>query len=161
VASLRYVDTTVERARWRATASVRPFRRLLVGIEFNIAAEEVNPIATWFLTTEGHKRPAAFLGTSSDRIGSPPGTQAYYVTFAKHAPGLPLSGYISLNWSEWDDGFNIPFGITGWIGENFSIQPMYDGDRAHLTVNYVTGQFGLSLLWVWFEDPGFAVSTGF
>ena len=45
--------------------------RLQVGVEFNAVVEEVNPLVTLFLLTEADHRPAMFLGTSSDRIGSP------------------------------------------------------------------------------------------
>ncbi len=133
----------------------------MVGVEFNLEVEEIGPLVTWFLTTESHRRPAIFLGTSSDRIGSPEGRQSYYATIAKHAPHLPVSAYVTINYSEWDYAFNLPFGVTGWIGENFSIQPMYDGQRTHLTVNYSTGRFGASLLWVWLENAGISLSAGF
>jgi len=42
------------------------------------------------------------FGTSSDRIGSPSGTQSYFLTGSKHLWRLPLSVYASLNYSEWD-----------------------------------------------------------
>lgn len=161
VGSLRFVDTDVDRARWRGTLNYRLLRTLQIGIEFNLAVEEINPLVTWFLTSEAHYRPAVFFGTSSDRIGSPTGTQAYYLTVAKHAPRLPVSAYVSLNYSEWDEGFNVPFGATLWIGPNFSLQPMYDGNETHLMASYAAGHVGISLLWVWLEDPGAAVSFGF
>lgn len=161
MASLRYVDTDVDRARWRGTANVRVIPTLQVGVEFNLEVDEIGPLVTWFLMTEAHRRPAIFLGTSSDRIGSPKGTQSYYATVAKHAPRLPVSAYVTINYSEWDDGFNMPFGVTGWVGENFSIQPMYDGQRTHLTLNYSKSYFGVSLLWVWLEEPGISISAGF
>ena len=78
---------------------MRVLPSLQVGVEFNAVAEEVGPLVTWFLTTETEKRPAVFFGTSSDRIGSPAGEQAYYLTAAKHAPGWPISVYGSLNYS--------------------------------------------------------------
>ena len=72
-ASLRYVDTDVDRAKWRATLNYRVFSKLQVGVEFNAKADEVGPLVTWFLLTETSRRPALFFGTSSDRIGSPEG----------------------------------------------------------------------------------------
>lgn len=155
------MDTDVDRARWRGTANVRVIPSLQLGIEFNLVVEEVGPLVTWFVMTEAHRRPAVFLGTSSDRIGSPKGKQAYYATVAKHAPWFPVSAYVSLNYSEWDEGLNVPFGVTAWIGENFSVQPMYDGQRTHLLFNYVAGRVGVSLLWVWLEEPGVSMSFGF
>ena len=85
--------------------------KLQIGLEINPAAEEIGPLLNWFLLTETERRPALFFGTSSDRIGSPEGEQSYFLTAAKHHPTWPVSGYVSLNYSEWDDGFNVPFGV--------------------------------------------------
>lgn len=159
--SLRYVDSDVDRARWRGTANYRIVPRLQVGLEFNLEVEEIGPLFTLFLTTEGHARPALFLGTSSDRIGSPEGEQSYYLTMAKHAPWAPISAWVTANYSEWDEQMNVPFGLTAWIGANFSLQPMYDGERTHLMVNYTADRFGVSFLWVWLERPGVSISAGF
>ncbi len=137
------------------------FPTLLLGVEYNPVAGEVGPIATWFLLTEGDRRPALFLGTSSDRIGSPEGTQAYYLTAAKHIPELRTSPYVSLNYSEWDEGWNVPFGAHVDVGGGFSIQPMFDGDRSHLLGSYATGRFSATLIWAWLERAGAAVSLGF
>ncbi len=161
MASLRYVDTGVERARWRSTLNARVLPSLQVGVEFNPVAEEIGPLVTWFLTREGEKRPAVFLGTSSDRIGSPAGEQSYYATVAKRLPNLPVSAYASLNYSEWDERFNVPFGATVGVGGGFSVQPMYDGNRTHLMLNYQRANATVSFLWVWLEQPGISVSFGF
>lgn len=135
--------------------------RLQLGVEFNPAADEVGPLLTWFLLTETERRPALFLGTSSDRIGSPKGDQSYYLTVARRHPRWPVSAYLSLNYSEWDDGFNVPFGVEVELGQRFSVRPMYDGDRSHLMLNYQSQRFTTSLLWVWFERFGVAFSTRF
>jgi hypothetical protein len=135
--------------------------RLQLGVEFNPAADEVGPLLTWFLLTETERRPALFLGTSSDRIGSPRGDQSYYLTVVRRHPRWPVSAYLSLNYSEWDDGFNVPFGVEVELGQRFSVRPMYDGDRSHLMLNYQSQRFTTSLLWVWFERFGVAFSTRF
>jgi hypothetical protein len=135
-------------------------RTLQIGAEFNAAAEEVGPLLTWYLITETHTRPALFLGTSSDRIGSPKGTQSYYLTAAKHIPRTPVSAYASLNYSEWDAGFNFPFGVNIELPKNFALRPMYDGDRSHLMLTYFYRQTSVSLLYVWLETFGMAVSLG-
>ncbi len=114
-----------------------------------------------FLLTETERRPALFLGTSSDRIGSPEGTQAYYLTAAKYLPIIRTSPYASLNYSEWDEGWNFPFGANVELGRGFSVQPMYDGDRTHLLGTYATARFSATLIWAWLEDAGVAVSVGF
>ena len=122
---------------------------------------EVGPIATWFFLPEQGKRPAAFLGTSSDRIGSPEGTQAVYLTVAKNLDPIPMSAYASVNWSEWDDGINYPFGANFEIVPRVTIQPMYDGERTHLLGTYAAERFSVSLIWAWLEEPGIAASIGF
>lgn len=161
VVSLRYVDTNVDRARYRGTANVRVLPSLQLGVEVNAAADEIGPLVTWFLTTESHRRPALFFGTSSDRIGSPAGEQSYYLTAAKHAPRLPVSMYVSLNYSEWDEAFNVPFGATVDLSRGFAVQPMYDGNRTHLLAHFAAARATVSFLWVWLERPGVSVSYSF
>jgi hypothetical protein len=157
----RFVDTEQERPRWRFTANYRLDHRLQVGIEYNPKVEEVGPLFTLFVLTESEKRPALFLGTSSDRIGSPAGTQSYFATTSKYFPFLRASIYASLNYSEWDEALNFPIGAGIELGKGFSIRPMYDGERSHLLLNYFAGQAGLSLMYVWLEKFGVSVSAGF
>ena len=116
---------------------------------------------TLFLMTEDERRPGLFLGTSSDRIGSPEGEQAYFLTASKRHPHWPVSAYVSLNYSEWDEDFNVPFGVEVELGENFSLRPMYDGDRTHLMVNILGRHVTTSLLWVWLERFGISFSVNF
>lgn len=139
----------------------RLHHRLQIGLELNPAVEEVGPLLNLFLITETDKRPAVFLGTSSDRIGSPPGTQSYFLTAAKMLAPVPLSVYGSLNYSEWDEKFNFPFGANIELGKSFSVRPMYDGERSHLMLNYFTERFGVSLMYVWLETFGVSLSAGF
>ena len=134
---------------------------LQLGVEYNLVAGEVGPLATWFLLTEGERRPAVFIGTSSDRIGSPEGAQAYYLTGAKYLPPLRTSPYVSVNYSEWDEGWNLPFGANVELGRGFSMQPMYDGHRTHLLGSFSTARFSATLVWAWLERAGVAVSVGF
>ena len=160
-ASLRYVDFDVDRARWRSTLYYRVHPRLQLGVELNPEVDEVGPLVSWFLMTETESRPGLFLGTSSDRIGSPEGEQSYFLTLTKRHPTWPVSGYVSLNYSEWDDGFNVPFGLELELGERVSIRPMYDGRREHLMINFHGDRFSLSLLWVWLEKIGISYSISF
>jgi hypothetical protein len=161
VASARYIDTDIDRPRWRMTANYRLRPTLQLGVEFNPVVGEVGPLATLFVLTETETRPAVFLGTSSDRIGSPEGTQAYYATVAKYLPALHLSPYASVNYSEWDEGWNVPFGANLELGRGFSLQPMYDGERTHLLGSYSTARFSATLIWAWLESAGAAISFGF
>ena len=157
----RWVDTPLDRPRWRFTANARVHERLQVGLEANPAAEEVGPLATLFLVTETDTRPALFLGTSSDRIGSPPHTQAYYLTVAKRPPGWFVAPYASLNWSEWDDAFNVPFGANVDLSRGFSLTPMYDGHRSHLLAAWANHRLSVTAVWAWYERAGIALAFGF
>ncbi|NKB71659.1 MAG: hypothetical protein GKR89_31680 [Candidatus Latescibacteria bacterium] len=151
----------MERPRWRFTANYRIHRRFQAGLELNPKAEELGPLFNLFIFTETETAPALFIGTSSDRIGSPEGKQAYYATVSKYIPTLRTSFYGSLNFTEWDDGFNFPVGLGVELGKGFSVRPMYDGDRSHLLLNYFTTHFGVSLMYVWLETPGVAFFAGF
>jgi hypothetical protein len=155
------VDTELERPRWRATGNYRVAHWLSAGIEANLAAEEIGPLVTLFVLTETETRPAVFFGTSSDRIGSPEGTQSYYVTGAKYLPQLRLAPYATINYSEWDEGVNFPFGATFELGRGLSVRPMYDGQRTHLLGSWYGGRWGVSLIWAWLDTPGAAISFGF
>ena len=114
-----------------------------------------------FPFTETDICPRLFLGTSSDRIGSPAGEQAYFLTATKRLPYIPLSVYGTVNYSEWDDELNFPFGASVDFGKGFSVRGMYDGKEPHLMFNYFYRQHGVSLMYVWFETFGFAMSTAF
>ena len=155
------MDTEQERPRWRTTLNYRVFNRLQLGIEYNAAASEIVPLFSLFLFTETDIRPGLFLGTSSDRIGSPASEQAYFLTATKRLPYLPLSVYGTVNYSEWDDELNFPFGASIDFGKGFSVRGMYDGEEPHLMFNYFYKQHGVSLMYVWFETFGVAMSTGF
>ena len=143
------------------TLNYRLLNRLQVGVEYNPVASEIALLFSLFLFTETDSRPALFLGTSSDRIGSPVGEQAYFVTATKRLPYLPLSVYGTVNYSEWDDRFNFPFGASVEFGKGFSVRGMYDGKEPHLMFNYFYKQHGISLMYIWLETFGFAVSTAF
>ena len=118
-------------------------------------------LLTLFAFTETETRPALFFGTSSDRIGSPPGEQSYFATVSKFVPRLRSSLYVSLNYSEWDEEFNLPFGVETVLGRGVSLRPMHDGDRGHVMLNYYARQYGFSLMYVWLEKMGFSISAGF
>lgn len=156
------MDTGIDRARWRFTANRRVLPDLQLGLEFNAVLGEVNPLATWFVVNETARRPGLFLGTSSDRIGSPEGTQATYLTAVKSLPALDASVYVSLNHSELDDGFNVPFGAAKGLGRGLAVRWMDDGARSHALLDYdLGGGAGASLMWVWLERFGIALHAGF
>ena len=151
----------MDRARWRTTLTYRLLPTLQLGVEYNPAVGEVNPMGTWFLLTEESRRPAVFLGTSSDRIGSPEGTQAVYLTAAKYLERVPVSPYVSLNYSEWDEGINFPFGAEWYVYGGYSARFMYDGNQPHAVVSWFGERFGVSLMAVWLDTFGISVAGGF
>ncbi len=155
------MDTDEERPRWRLTGSYRIHRIAQIGVEYNPVVAEVVPIATVFFLTESEWRPAFFIGTSSDRIGSPEGTQSYYLTASKLAPKIPVSVYASLNYSEWDEGINFPFGAEWYVYGGFSVRGMYDGNQPHAMVNWFGERFGVSLIAVWLDTFGISIAGGF
>lgn len=134
---------------------------LQLGIEVNPEVDEIGPLVTWFVLREGHAHPGVFLGTSSDRIGTDEGEQSYYATATKQAPWWPISAYVTLNYSEADEGWNVPFGASVSLPAGFLIRPMYDGERSHLLVSYGTERWSASLMSVWMERAGLSVSVGF
>jgi hypothetical protein len=96
------------------TLDYRVNLRLLVGVEYNPAAKEFNPLRlTYDLTQETATTPLVSLGTSSDRIGSPKGTQMYYLTVAKTLRGTPLAPYLSVAYSDGKTASISPSGFTG------------------------------------------------
>ncbi len=121
---------------------------------------EVGPRATWEPINEGKYNPKVALGTSSDRIGSPEGTQCYYATFGKSIPRLPVAPYVSVNYSEWEDGINFPFGANFQVDRRWSVIAMNDGLKPHLLVNYASSFWGASAMWIWFERFGAALTIG-
>ena len=151
----------MERARWRFTANYRLLDRLQVGVEFNAVVEEINPLVTLFILTETEKRPSIFLGTSSDRIGSPKGATAYYATVTKGVQKTGTSAYFSRNYSEWDEELNLPFGISQDFTRGFAGRYMYDGVQSHALLDYYFEKVGVSFMYVWLEQFGVALHGGF
>jgi len=76
-------------------------------------------------------------------------------------PKLRTSGYVSLNYSEWDEGLNVPFGAAFEIGAGFSARYMYDGAQSHALLDYYWNTVGVSLMWVWLETFGVSFYGGF
>jgi hypothetical protein len=155
------VNTSLDRPRWRATGNYRIHQRLQIGLEYNPQAKEIGPLFSLFLFTETERRPALFLGTSSDRIGSPAGKQSYFATVSKYVPACRASFYASLNYSEWDAEFNAPFGASVEFGKGISVRWMYDGDRQHGMLNYYASRYGVSVMYVWLDTMGLTFSVGF
>ena len=157
---MRWIDLDLDRARWRTTLTYRFHPRLQLGMEWNPAADEVAPVGTWFLATESRRRPAVYLGISSDRVGSPEGTLSYSATAAKQL-GSRFGIYASAMYSEWDEEVKLPFGAVVDLGAGFSARALNDGQRSSMALNYSRGPTSVSLLWLWFERVGLSFSWGF
>jgi hypothetical protein len=118
-------------------------------VEFNAVVGEVDPIGNWYAMRETDKLPALIFGTSSDRIGTPKGKQAYYITVAKQPGNLPVAPYFSINYSQTDYAFNVPFGATVQIDNHWSIMGMYDGHASHTLVTWSGKRESIQLIWAW------------
>src|SRR5207237_2493267 len=142
------IDTprSLDRPRWRTTISHRLTSNLQAGLEFNAAVGEVDPIANWFALKETAQRPAVIFGTSSDRIGTPKGKQALYMTVSKQVEKLGLAPYFSVNYSQTDRGINFPFGASYFISDHWSVLPMYDGHAMHSLITYSDGPKSVQLI---------------
>ncbi|MBL8049088.1 MAG: hypothetical protein JNJ45_10450 [Chthonomonas sp.] len=158
--TLRYANTKEARPRWRFNAAYGLSDRLLLGLEYNPAVGEVNPTANWTLLPEKMDAwpPMISLGTSSDRIFSPPGTQSYFLTFAKSLPRLKLDPYVSLNYSEWERTFTVPFGISIALQPQWSLMIQNDGRNTHWLLNRTGKRNNVSLILI--NGRHFGISTG-
>jgi len=130
-------------------------------LEWNPNAREAGFIGNYILTTETPSRPMISLGTSSDRIGTPKGPHAYYMTFAKGIERLHAAPYLSVNYSEYDRRINFPFGVNVGLAKQWDAMYMMDGHRSHLLLTYKGGSYNVSLMWIWLKHPGISVSWGF
>ena len=101
------------------------------------------------------------LGTSSDRIGTPEGPHAYYVTVAKGFPKYGLGPYFSVNYSEFDQRVNFPFGVNFQVSPSVTALFMNDGRKSHLLATYSQETWSVSAMWIWLKRPGISVSFGF
>lgn len=149
------------RPRWRFTGTYRFTPRFQAGIEWNPAAEEAGFIGNWTLNPESEKYPMVNLGTSSDRIGTPPGPHAYYITIAKGFPEYKVGPYFSVNYSEYDQHLNFPFGVNYRFDANWNALFMNDGRKSHLLLTYARENWSVSAMWIWFKRPGISFSFGF
>lgn len=99
------------------------------------------------------------VGTSSDRIGTPEGTRAYYVTLAKGYGRV--APYLSVNYSEFEDGVNFPFGVNVGLAPTWDALFMNDGRKSHLLLTYKQPGYSVTLMSIWLKRPGISFSIGF
>lgn len=135
--------------------------KLQIGLEYNPVVSELAPLLNYEILSETENSPLISFGTSSDRIGTPEGTRCYYLTFSKAIHGANIAPYVSINYSEFEDGLNFPFGVNINLSEDWVLLPMNDGRRTHLLLTYRQMQYSVSLMWVWFRHPGVSLSWKF
>jgi hypothetical protein len=145
---LRWAGLREERPRWRFNAAYGVTDRLLIGLEFNPVVEEFVPTLNYTLQFEDETHPLVNFGTSSDRIFSPEGTRAYFLTVGKKVHGTSLAPYLSLSWSEWEDQFLIPFGVNAPLAPAWDLMVQNDGRNTHWLLTYKQSNGNLSLLLV-------------
>lgn len=138
-------------------AAYRLTPRFQAGLEFNPAVGELVPTANWVALTETDTQPMVSFGTSSDRIFSPEGNQAYYVTVARSA-GNRAAGYLSLSWSEWQEKFLLPFGMNFALDPKHDLMVMNDGVNTHLLVTRKFESSSITLMLVKMERLGISYS---
>jgi hypothetical protein len=155
------VDFDRKRAKYRLTAFYRFTPRFQAGVEYNVAANEVAPIANWIMSPETEKLPMINFNVSSDRLGTPKGPMSYGITFAKGFPQYKVAPYVTVRYSEFEDGINFPFGANFQITPEWSLMPMNDGRKSHVLLTYQQPKYSVSLMWIWLKHAGVSVSFGF
>jgi hypothetical protein len=101
------------------------------------------------------------LGTSSDRIFSPKGNQAYFATFAKSVPAWKAAPYVSIFYSEWEDRLIFPFGANFALSERWDFLPMHDGRNTHLLLTYKRESDNFTLMLIKMKHLGLSYGIGF
>ncbi|MCB8932982.1 MAG: hypothetical protein M9921_08005 [Fimbriimonadaceae bacterium] len=159
--TLRFADVDVDRARTRVNLFYRFAPNFQAGLEWNPGERELGPVANWILAPESKHRPMTTVGTSSDRIFSPRGTQAYYATLAKSLPWTGSSAYVSFSYSEWEDTLLVPFGSTFEVARQWDLTGMHDGRNTHALVTYKMPEANVSFLMIKMRYPGISLGFGF
>jgi hypothetical protein len=132
-----------------------------LGAELNPAANELVPNANWIAHAETERWPMVSFGTSSDRIFTPEGNQAYYVTFAKGLPETQIAPYLSVSYSEFERRLIYPFGVNMGIHQNWDFLVMNDGRKTHLLLTHKTLSMNTSLMLIDLKRPRWGLSIGF
>ncbi|MDI9635660.1 hypothetical protein QPK87_13660 [Kamptonema cortianum] len=155
----RWVDTKIDRPRWRFNLQYRATPRLSLQMEFNPAVQEFFPGANWTVLIETDHQPLVNFGTSSDRIFTPEGNRAYFVTIAKTIPGTRVAPYVGMSYSEFEKGFLFPAGANIQLSENWTVMPMFDGVNGHFLATYSGADWNLTGMLL--QGKRFGLSFGF
>jgi hypothetical protein len=160
---VRYIPDILDRAKWRNTLTYHLLPRLMVGVEYNPLADDVNPLVNWLAVTETEKRPAVILGTSSDRIGTPSGT-SFYVTASKNLKRelkLPIAPYVGVAYGTYEDRLRPIGGLNVNFTNALSSLVIFDGVKVHPTLNYAYRRHVFSFVLAMGNKPGISYSISF
>ncbi|MCW5937666.1 MAG: hypothetical protein KIT11_10220 [Fimbriimonadaceae bacterium] len=151
----------MKRPRWRFNGAYRLLPRLSVGFEYNPVVSELLPTANWIATPETDRWPLVSFGTSSDRIFTPEGNRAYFVSFAKGIHETGLAPYVGISYSEYENGLNFPFGVNVRLSDQWDLLPMNDGRNTHALLTYKTKDNNISFMLLRLHKPRIGISFGF
>lgn len=135
--------------------------RLQVGIEYNPSAEEVGPLFNWVAMEETAEQPHVSFGTSSDRIFTPKGYQAYFMTVAKSIPETNLAPYVGVSYSEFEERLLVPMGLNVALAPEWDLLGMHDGRNTHALLTFKTEAVNYSLMMIKMKHVGISVGIGF
>ncbi len=155
------MDTEVERPRWRFNIAYRATDRLQLGLEYNPVVSEVLPVGNYTLQAETEKLPFITIGTSSDRIFTPEGNRAYYITFAKTLPGNRIAPYIGVSYSEFEERLLFPMGVNLALDTHWDALAMMDGRKTHFLLTYKMESANITAMAIDLRRPKFGLSLGF
>ncbi|MFY9556291.1 MAG: hypothetical protein WAV20_23135 [Blastocatellia bacterium] len=160
---MRLLSNQIPRASVRTTLTYRLHQRLSFGVEYNPRADDVGLLANVVAVTEGKRRPALIIGTSSDRIGTPSG-RSIYATLSKNLSEfvkLPVAPYVGLAWGSYEHRFLAIGGLNINWREDLSSVVIFDGVKVHPTLTFNSGRHVFTFLLAQGKNPGGSYSISF
>lgn len=181
--SYRFIATPEEGAQHRVVLDYRLTPTISVGIEraggvsgmggypaadkdfFGYLSDSnanapIMPRFTWFAAPESANAPSVTVGFTSDRLSTPRG-QAFFATFAKQIPDMPIAVFVSTKWSTFDNRVAFPFGFNWSIDRDWTLQTINDGDYTHMLLTRIHDGAAYSLVGARMKWLGFMVTVGF
>lgn len=157
--NVRWIGIDEKPARERLTLDYRLNPRLTAGLEIN-GVGEVLSRATWFMSPPVRDQPSLVLGFSADRLSTPKG-HAVFLTASKAVTGARFMPFGSIKYSTFDGGVAFPFGTNVLLGDEMTLQALYDGNYTHLLLTKSGKGMTVSAVLARMKHIGVAVSVGF